>query len=1183
MQRKKLVTIGLGLAVCGQLLAGASDATRLLMFGPEDAPAEMRAFADFEYVSSSNAMIVGTATSPWCREERGAAGVWMSMNIGGVPADTLLEHGILCSRKTKLAVPFRDGPCRVHVWIGDWFRGWERILGSGRLQKRRDLTLGKGNDAIRLAAGGKAVYEVLLSTENVYREWCKTEDYVFSRHDGIWDRIVKPVLTELDFETEVRDGKVCLEMDNVLLTAVAVAKDEGTMKAALADVERARRAEFAKRYPWEPRPDEPLPSAAKSGGDCLVFSKGVSDAVFPWTRPTDGEVTDEIFAFAAQGEQQAVRLGFLPLRDLGDVEVTVGDFTCGGETLARAGCSDLWMERYKETGALSQNGRTGSTLALDPVSGVLQKPRRVAWERETPRMYLLDLHLPAKLTPGDWIAPVTVTSAGRTVRTARLRVKVLPFSLATYASDAAAYGFQDTATMWAYNAPVRSWPDDPLRCRRDYHGFISRYGFSNFMIMPSFAKCLTFEGELGATRVYQTEENRRAMAELRDIVDPERTEKFFALEFIRYFQACGWKGCKVKLGGKLTPEEEERWRKTLSEVGRLAKEVERIFRDNGWPELRFYAGGEFDNGGSETVDRGIQLCRALRKSGVSVQVVTNGPLAYEKIPAEADHVWANPATPITEDFVARIRAAGNRFGSHNCGDSRFMTGLHFWRTGSEGRYQETVLYTCFLWPYCLLPWNYQVALVLPGPDGKLRPTRNLLAYRDAMNDYLYLHSLERAAERAGAASPVRREAERYLAELREKVSLDPRCYFAGTVRAIEGSQEMAKTDWDEFALNRMRWRAATLLAQLANEGRADVYEVRLPCRGGVLETYYLDLDAVKAEAKTLRLADDRGRPVPFALSERLMLPRPASGVNIAPDGRFSHERALADEDRFRKFGWFSFRAPEGAASCTLTFRGGSAERLVPTGDPAVRPWWVASVASRKATLLPTNGWWGVSPKDMPDLSRSGGRGIRTWIRLSAPDLPDGTPQHARFWSESDVPGAFQMARCATGYAELIDGRTYDSCCVGQVREGAADKIAKRIGQVLVILPYYLKTIDVKAVQMEFPPESAFAGLVPATDQYIPGDVLCYKPLPDPKRETLVAFADGGVRGERVVVPGGVFSAVSVLTDEKGKVAKGWKGLETVVDVSPGVYRLESTLFAGDQPFMHTAHKIRVLQSPDLVR
>ena len=58
------------------------------------------------------------------------------------------------------------------------------------------------------------------------------------------------------------------------------------------------------------------------------------------------------------------------------------------------------------------------------------------------------------------------------------------------------------------------------------------------------------------------------------------------------------------------------------------------------------------------------------------------------------------------------------------------------------------------------------------------------------------------------------------------------------------------------------------------------------------------------------------------------------------------------------------------------------------------------------------------------------------------------------------------------------------------------------------------------------------------------------------------------------------AARPVLTDEKGNVAKGWTGFETVVDVPPGAYRLESTLFAGQKPFMHATHEFCVLQSPE---
>ena len=1169
----------------GQVCLFAAGAVRL-MFGPEDAPEAMRTFAGFEYVTSSNAMLSGGATAPWRAMDNSNAAVYAHLNAGGLPADTLLEHGILCTKKAKLAVPFADGPCRVHVWVGDWFRGWNRLIEVAALEKRPDLMMNaRTNNTIRLTANGRAVCEIPLTTDNVYAEWCKLEDYVFSKKDSAWDRLVKPVLTEYDFDAVAENGTVVLTMENILLTAVAVAKDGTEMAALLADVERHRRSEFAKRYPWEPQPDEPMPAAAKRGGKCLVFRKGVSDVVHPWTRPRDDEVTGEVFSFAAQGEQQALRIGFLPLEDLEDVEVSVGDFTCGGDTLSVKDNADFWRERYKETGSVRQNGRINSISELNPISNVLQTPKKVDWEAGTPRMYVLDLHLPARLRPGDWIAPVTVTSRGRTVAAAHYRVKVMPFSFEDSAATAATYGFQNAygGALWASGAPIKSRPDEVMRARGEYYEFIARYGFSNFHLYPLGNKFLTFEGELGKTRVYQTEEDRKMMAWLRDKVDPYRREPYFALHLRRVFSWWGWKGADLDMfrgRRKPTPEQLEKWEASLKEVGRLAKDVERIFRENGWPRIWYYIGGEFDNHGRLCIEQAIRLIRELKKHGLDVLTVTNGPLAYELLPSEADHVWANPATPITEEFVDRIRAAGHAFGSHNCGDSRFMTGLHFWRIGSEGRYQETVFYTQFLWPYCLLPWNYTVALVLPTPEGHLRPTLNFLAYRDAKNDYLYLHALDHAIAKAPAGSPVRREAERFTSELKERVSFDPRCYFAERVRSLEGGQLMAETDWNEFSLSRMRWRAATLLEKFAAGDATDAYEVHLPCRGGELETYFLDLDAVKADAKTIRLTAPDGTPVPYSLDARIAIPKKASEASIAPDGGISHEKAPAAEDRFRRFGWFSFRAPKDARDCTLSFRGNAKERIVSSGDPAIRPWWIAAVKAGRGERL-GNGWWGVATNGLTDVTRAGGRNLFAWTRLSAPDLEDGRKQEARFWSELDIHGYYNKAPKCMGYMELVDSRPVDCCCACRVRDEPQVKASARGSKhTYLVLPYELKSIAVEGMQLEFPPESVFSGLRPVSDQLLQGDELRYRALPDPKRETLVAFEDGGVRGERVIVPGGDYSAKSTLSDLGGSVVKAWEGMSVTLDgVAPGVYSLDSVLSSGGHALMRTRHEIRILKQP----
>ena len=86
------------------------------MFGDDKAPQDQRKFGDFEYVACADGWsFINTMTALYKRP-----------NHGSIPGDTLLEHGRLVAGG-DVRLPFRDGPCVVHVWVGDWFLGWRRF------------------------------------------------------------------------------------------------------------------------------------------------------------------------------------------------------------------------------------------------------------------------------------------------------------------------------------------------------------------------------------------------------------------------------------------------------------------------------------------------------------------------------------------------------------------------------------------------------------------------------------------------------------------------------------------------------------------------------------------------------------------------------------------------------------------------------------------------------------------------------------------------------------------------------------------------------------------------------------------------------------------------------------------------------------------------------------------------
>ena len=787
-----------------------------LMFGPPTAPKEQREFAGFRYVAADDAMFAKGKSSKMYGWAYIANGGFSGGSTGSLPADTLLEHGIRADREVTLSVPFaKDGPVKVHVWVGDWFLGWRRMYGK--------------DQEIWIRHGGRKVFEETMSPETSYRNWCKLEEYSFSKKDPIWDRIVAPILTDVEFDAVAKDGKVVLELRNVLLTALAVTSTAAEMKTLLAETEQARREMFAKRYPWKPQPDEPLPDNVDPKADCVLFQRSGMDNVKPWSRPKAGEVTDTVRIFAAQGEQEPFRFGVLPLKDFGTLEVEVGDFRGpGGATLKTAEVADFWRERYKERGSEGTRGKIDQLWRLDPLSYVLQKNGPQNGEAGTPRMYDLDMFVPEDAAPGDYFADLAVKGDGRVIRRGRLQLKVLPFKLRY--EGAAQYGFQSGYGNGAMYGPghTQEQTDAGVKTICD---MINRYRFFCISLtawgygLPGFHKFGRITGEPGARRLEIDAEHEKSWDWWMNMINPDgKRQRYLLIQGWFLFLNMGWRmdvshdWQRVKDPTWFTPERQKGFELELKDGARLARQVTDFMKRKGYPEPYWYMCGEIDNYGAPGAEACCRWGDALREVGCASLVTINGPLAYKMTPAKFDHVWANPATPVDEGLKAAVEKAGHRFGTHNSGDTRFQAGFQFWRTGSEGRYQETQFYTDFMRPFCLLPWNYNTAQAYPAPDGSYRPTIPWLNYRDGRDDYLYLYTLEQALKDGKGSPEARTKAEKFLAFMRKKVKFDPRAYHAAHFDGIEATVETMTDVWNGVSIERYRWRIADLISKL-EEGK----------------------------------------------------------------------------------------------------------------------------------------------------------------------------------------------------------------------------------------------------------------------------------------------------------------------------------------------------------------------------
>ncbi len=664
-----------------------------------------------------------------------------------------------------------------------------------------------------------------MTPEASYREWCKLEDYVFSRKDDIWDRLVKPVLTEITLELEALDGKINLEMNNILLTALLVAPNEEELEKSAAAIEQERRRQFAERYPWEPPPDEPMPPV--EGKDFLFFQKYGDDVVCPWSRPKAHELSDIARVFAARGEQELIRFGILPIRDLPELLVTVGDFSGAAGTLSLDKHADFWRERYKERGCESTRGKIDEMWRLNPISYVLQENAPQPGEAGTPRMYVLDLRVPESAAPGDYFAPVTLKSDGKVIGSAQLQLKVLPFKL--HYEGAASFNFQMGYNDWADWMPGYT-RESATRTLENKFAFLDKYFFQNNYFypwgyaFPGTFRFGTISGEPGSRNFSQTPEQAANMEWwFRQTTQNDAVKSgYFLLKGFGLMYNCGWRPSNIFSlikAKKAAAEQLAQWESDLKDLERIVGQVTQLCKDKGYPQPYWYFTGELDNYGVAGTKEAVRLAEAVRRAGAVSLVTINGRLAYKHTPAVFDHIWANPATPVDEALVAEIKRHGHKFGTHNSGDTRFQAGFQFWRTGGEGRHQETPFYTSFLLPYSLLPWNYNTAQAYPAPGGGWRPTLHFLNYRDGRDDYLYLYTLEAAMQKAPKNASSYQEAEKFLTRLKEKIHFDPRKYHVAKFDGIEGTAAIDSNEWNSTSLERYRWKIANLIMQLEKDSK----------------------------------------------------------------------------------------------------------------------------------------------------------------------------------------------------------------------------------------------------------------------------------------------------------------------------------------------------------------------------
>lgn len=722
-------------------------------------------FLDFSYVPHNSIL---KPSSPWGFQNK----LRGRPNVCNQYPDSLASYGIVTG-KDRFSIRLPNGPAEVLLFIGSpnyW-----------RLKPES------------VKVDGKTVYSKNLSDyKAVLAEWTKGENIIYDPKVSFWDRCVAPMVEEVRFPVQVKNGLLTLEMENLPLVGLVVSCD-GKMDQLQQEIRAERQKQCRERIGWNPQKDEPMPrvTAKDRQHGYILFSSNVNDKIYPWSRPKNHECTDNLSFFAARNEREYLRIGLLPLKPMKGLEIKVGDLISkSGKKISIPGSGRLWRERYMEGDLFSPVGGKGkSSRAYDPLSSVMLPVEPINVPAGVPRMYTLYVRVPADAEVGLYNAALEVRSEGRKIGSGTVTLQVMPFSL----EDNIVTGSIE------YHQAFQTLPTMPfmwvIKDRKEKRRLIEAgldlfkelgFNYDFFAFPPETWGHIT--GELGNRKFEQTEQEAEQLDWwIKALMKRGNCSKYIVFQMgWPFFVQNGWKDFPksvTKLGvGKASdpPEVRKKYQKDYCTIVRTLIE---IFRKNNYPEIYFYVQGEPDNYGVLGVKETCEIAKLVRQAGGKTLCTINGAFAHRMSPPLFDIVSANHATPIDQELMDSIRKHGHRYGGHNIGLTRFSAGWCMWAFDACRNFVEVFGYTYLLQPYVYLPWNCRSAAFYPSSrnPGEHIPNVNLLALQCGQDDYRYLRKLESLLETCRKTglekSAAYQDGKAFLARMKKAYSLDADCFI----------------------------------------------------------------------------------------------------------------------------------------------------------------------------------------------------------------------------------------------------------------------------------------------------------------------------------------------------------------------------------------------------------------------
>jgi len=211
----------------------------------------------------------------------------------------------------------------------------------------------------------------------------------------------------------------------------------------------------------------------------VVFSRDFQRYVYPWTIPDDKERAEELHLLMGQNDFEPLTFSIYPVRDLGDVRISVSD-------LAGPGNSSILSRNIQAHVVKTMKKRSGSSGEYKLVPRLLDRTSHANIPMDYTTRFWLTVHAESKTEPGKYSGYVRIDSETENSSTIPFTIEVLPINLEPvpgieYNMCMSYEFFELDSKEWTSPEREKIYQDG-VNIFRDY----KKHGFSNVAVASPF-------------------------------------------------------------------------------------------------------------------------------------------------------------------------------------------------------------------------------------------------------------------------------------------------------------------------------------------------------------------------------------------------------------------------------------------------------------------------------------------------------------------------------------------------------------------------------------------------------------------------------------------------------------------------------------------------------------------------